>query len=344
MKAFLAPGQEAHFPRNFLVNGVWQDNPERPERIAQLRAGTVAAGCPIESPSDAGIAPIEAVHPSRYLQFLEHAFTRWSRIAEAAESVTPNIHPSGRTGGYPASVVAQAGWHMSDAGCPIVAETWHSSYWSAQSAIAAADAVLAGEGEAYALCRPPGHHAAAEVAGGFCYLNNSAIAARRLQSVHARIAVLDIDLHHGNGTQEIFYADPGVLTVSIHADPERFYPFFWGYAGETGEGAGEGHNVNLPLPRGTGDEGFLAALAKALDRIAVFAPDALVVALGLDAYEGDPFGGLAVSTAGYGQIAERIAASFGGPAVLVQEGGYLCPELGDNLAAFLTGFERARGR
>ena len=344
MKAFLSQAQTAHYPESFLVNGMWEDNPENPERIARLRAGAEAAGCAIECPPDAGIGPIAAVHPDRYLQFLERSFARWSRIKGAAASVTPNIHPSRRDGGYPASVVAQAGWHMSDASCPISAETWSSSYWSAQCAIAAADAVLSGDREAYALCRPPGHHAASEVAGGFCYINNTAIAARRLQSRYPNVATLDIDLHHGNGAQEIFYSDPSVLTISIHADPERFYPFFWGYAGETGAGAGAGFNLNFPLPRGTGDDGFLDALGGALERIEQFGPDALVIALGLDAFEGDPFGGLAVSTEGYGKIASAIAASYQGPTVLVQEGGYLCDALGDNLASFIAAFEKARDR
>ena len=344
MRAFLATdAQRAHFPRNFLVNGVMEDNPEHPDRIGRLLAGAQAAGCRIETPSDCGLAPIVAVHTPEYLHFLQHAHTRWSRIEGAAEAVTPNIHPTRRDGPYPASVVAQAGWHMADASCPIGAETWESAYWSAQAAVAAANAVLAGERHAYALCRPPGHHAGTELAGGFCYLNNVAIAVRRLQAGHPRVAVLDVDLHHGNGTQDIFYADPSVLTVSLHADPVRFYPFFWGHASERGEGAGLGYNDNLPLPRGTGDEEFLAALTRALDRVAAYAPSALMVALGLDAFEGDPFGGLAVTTTGYGRIGEAIGKRLQVPAALVQEGGYLCEALGDNLSAFLGAFVAARG-
>ncbi len=168
----------------------------------------------------------------------------------------PNIHPIARDGSYPASAVGQAGYHMADTACPISAETFDSACWSAWSAVEAADAVLAGEPAAYALCRPPGHHAFADVAGGFCFLNNSAIAAQRLRSNAARVAILDVDLHHGNGTQGIFYARADVLTVSLHADPARFYPFFWGHADERGEGAGLGANLNLPLPRKSGDDRF----------------------------------------------------------------------------------------
>ena len=343
MKAFLADThQRAHFPEHFLVNGVMEGNPERPERIDRLLAGAKRAGCTIAEPKDCGLGPIAAVHTPAYLHFLEHAHARWSRIAGATDSVTPNIHPPHRDCGYPESVVAQAGYHMGDASCPVSAETWESALWSAWSAVAAADIVLGGEDAAYALCRPPGHHAGADLAGGFCYLNNTAIAARRLQSRFPRVAILDVDLHHGNGTQDIFYHASDVFTVSIHADPIRFYPFFWGYAGEQGEGEGRGYNLNLPLARGSGDDAFLAALAEALDRIAAFAPDALLVALGLDAFEGDPFGGLAVTTDGYARIGEAIGTRIGAPAILVQEGGYLCDELGDNLAAFLGAFGSAR--
>ena len=144
-----------------------------------------------------------------------------------------------------------------------------------------------------------------------------------------------------NGTQGVFYARNDVLTVSIHADPVRFYPFFWGHADERGQGAGLGYNLNLPLPRKTGDEGFLGALAAGVARIRAFAPEALVVALGLDAYEGDPFGGLSVTTPGFARIGEAIAG-LKLPTVIVQEGGYLCDELGDNLASFLGGLAGKR--
>jgi acetoin utilization deacetylase AcuC-like enzyme len=158
-----------------------------------------------------------------------------------------------------------------------------------------------------------------------------------LRKQAARVAVLDVDLHHGNGTQGIFYARPDVLTVSLHADPVRFYPFFWGHANERGEGPGLGYNFNLPLPRKSADAAFLQALEVAFQRIRAFAPDALIVALGLDAFEGDPFGGLSVTTPGFARIGEAIAR-LGLPTVIVQEGGYLCDALGDNLTAFLTGF------
>jgi acetoin utilization deacetylase AcuC-like enzyme len=204
--------------------------------------------------------------------------------------------------------------------------------------VTAADLVLGGERAAYALCRPPGHHAFGDLAGGFCFLSNAAIAAERLRATGRRPAILDVDVHHGNGTQGVFYERGDVLTVSIHADPARFYPFFWGHAHERGEGAGRGANLNLPLPRGTGDDDYLKTLATALDRIDAFGADCLVVALGLDAHEADPFKGLAVTTDGFARIGAAIGA-IGLPSLLVQEGGYLSDALGDNLASFLKGFE-----
>jgi acetoin utilization deacetylase AcuC-like enzyme len=336
VKAFYAEEQKRHDPRAFLSSGAPQPNPEQPERVERLLAGAKAAGCTIERPRDYGLKPIAAVHSPEYLEFLQNIYVRWRRIEGASQEVIPNIHPIARDGSYPASAVGQAGYHMADTSCPISAETWESACWSAWSAVAATEAVMSGEPAAYALCRPPGHHAFNDVAGGFCFINNSAVAAQHLRRSAARVAILDVDLHHGNGTQGVFYRRPDVLTVSIHADPVRFYPFFWGHADERGEGAGLGYNLNLPLPRKTGDEGFLEALNAGLRRIQAFAPDVLVVALGLDAFEGDPFGGLSVTTDGFSRIGEAIS-TLGLPSVIVQEGGYLCDDLGLNLEAFLGG-------
>jgi acetoin utilization deacetylase AcuC-like enzyme len=337
MKTVFDPRQRAHDPQFFLSSGAPRPCPEKPARADALLAAVQRMGLEVTVPDDHGEAPIRAVHPERYLTFLRGIFPRWQRIEGASAEVIPNIHPDRRDVGYPASAVGQAGYHMTDTSCPIGASTWDAAHASAQTALHAASLVHGGARAAYALCRPPGHHAFAESAGGFCYLNNSAIAAQHLTALGGRVAILDVDLHHGNGTQGIFYDRRDVLTVSIHADPVRYYPFFWGYAAETGEGAGEGANLNLPLPRGTGDDGFMAALDTALDRVTGFAPTALVLALGLDAFEGDPFAGLAVTTPGFARIGAAIAG-LGLPTVIVQEGGYLCPELGDNLEAVLGQF------
>src|SRR6056297_363589 len=309
MKAFLDDRQRAHDPKHFMANGARLPNPEVPARVDILRAGAEAAGCAFEAPGDAGLGPVAAVHTAEYLTFLRNIHTRWRRIEGASEEVIPNIHPASRTDGYPKSAVGQAGWHQADTACPISADTWQAAYWSAQAAVAGADAVAGGARGAYALCRPPGHHAFADLAGGFCFLNNSGIAAGRLLGHGLRPAILDVDVHHGNGTQGMFYARGDVLTVSIHADPARFYPFFWGHAHERGAGPGLGANLNLPLERGTGDDGVLEALSRALERIDAFGADAIVLALGLDAHVDDPFKGLAVTTEGFARIARAIAGA-----------------------------------
>lgn len=328
-------GQRAHDPQFFLSSGAPQPCPEKPARIDALLGAVLRRGGPVVQAPDAGIAPIRRLHPDRYLTFLQTIHSRWSRIPGASAEVIPNIHPANRSDGYPLSAVGQAGFHQTDTSCPISAQTWAAAYASAQTAIHGADLVLQGQGAAYALCRPPGHHAFAELAGGFCYLNNSAIAAQRLTDAGRRVAILDVDLHHGNGTQGIFYDRGDVLTLSIHAHPERYYPFFWGYPEERGTGAGEGANLNLCLERGTADAGFLAALEQAMTALTLWGADTLVLALGLDAFEGDPFAGLAVTTPGFARIGRAVAA-LGLPTLIVQEGGYLCPELGDNLTAVLS--------
>jgi len=337
MKIIFHENQRRHDPKHFLSSGAVQPNPETPGRIDALLAGTAELGLETVSPADQGTGPIAAIHTTEYLTFLKNIHSRWRRIEGASEEVIPNIHPDRRNVGYPKSAVGQAGYHMADTACPISNQTWDSAYWAAQTAAAAADRVLGGDTTAYALCRPPGHHAFSDMAGGFCFLNNTAIAAERCVSAGRRPAIVDVDLHHGNGTQGIFYNRSDVLTVSIHADPERYYPFFWGYAQERGAGPGLGANLNLPIPRGSGDDVFIKALAVGLERVRAFGADVVIIALGLDAFEGDPFAGLSVTTSGFARIA-AACAGLGLPTIIVQEGGYLCPELGDNLKNFLGGF------
>ncbi|MGC9417870.1 MAG: histone deacetylase family protein [Rhodovulum sp.] len=338
MKAVFDDRQWHHDPKHFMANGIRLVNPEQPKRIEVLKSAAEAAGCTFAAPGDAGLGPIAALHSPEYLTFLRTIYTRWRRIEGAGDEVIPNIHPANRTDGYPKSAVGQAGFHQADTACPIAEGTWEAAYWSAQTAIAGADLLLGGERTAYALSRPPGHHAFPDLAGGFCFLNNSGIAAERLRAGGLRPAILDVDVHHGNGTQGIFYSRDDVLTVSIHADPARFYPFFWGHVQERGEGRGLGFNLNLPLTRGTGDDAYLKTLDKALARISDFGADTVVVALGLDAYVGDPFHGLAVTTPGFARIGAAIAG-LGLPLLLVQEGGYICDGLGPNLTSFLAGIQ-----
>lgn len=340
MKAIFDNRQWLHDPKHFMSNGKISPNPEQPKRIEVLQAGAEAAGCVFEPPNDAGLGPIAAIHTAEYLTFLKNIYRRWQYIDGAGDEVIPNIHPARRSDGYPKSATGQSGYHQADTACPIAKATYEAAYWSAQSAITGADHLIAGGQSAYVLSRPPGHHAFGDLAGGFCFLNNSAIAAQRLHAAGLRPAIVDVDVHHGNGTQGIFYDRDDVLTVSLHADPDRFYPFFWGHAQERGEGRGLGANLNLPLARGTDDAGVLKALGTALDRVSMFGADVLVVALGLDASIDDPFQGLAVTQGGFSDIGTALAG-LGLPTLFVQEGGYLSDSLGQNLTRVLGGYQTA---
>ena len=234
------------------------------------------------------------------------------------------------------------GYYAFDAGTPIVEGTWDAAFAAAQCAMTAAALVAEGERSAYALCRPPGHHAGRSVYGGYCFLNNAALAAQQLRERgFGKVALFDVDYHHGNGTQDIFWERDDVLFVSIHGTPETEYPYFLGYADERGAGAGEGFTLNLPLPRGTGWDTYDAALDTALQRIADFGADALVVSLGVDIYEGDPISAFKLGAERFPQLGSRLA-SLGLPTVLVQEGGYAVREIGTNVAGVLGAFGACR--
>ncbi|MGB1034868.1 MAG: histone deacetylase family protein [Primorskyibacter sp.] len=340
MQAFFDPRQSQHNPQHFMRMGVQAPNPEQPERAQRLLAGVQDAGWQVRAPDDHGVGPIAAIHSADYLTFLRTIHAQWQAMPGASDEVIPNVHPRGRGDSYPSGPIGLAGWHQSDTACPITAQTWDSAYWSAQTALSAVEAARV-TGLAYALCRPPGHHAFSDSASGFCFLNNAAIAAQSLRDSGHRVAVLDVDVHHGNGTQGIFYDRGDVLTLSVHGDPEAFYPFFWGHAHERGQGVGQGANLNLPLPMGSGDTPYLQAVDQALTRAALFGADALVVALGLDAHESDPFQALRVTTDGFHALGRRLGA-LSIPIVLVQEGGYLSDALRANLSAVLTGVMTAR--
>ncbi len=343
MKVVYSDKHVLHDPAFFLVRGERRDSAEKPGRADILLKAARDGGHEIVAPAYTGLVPVLAIHTPEYVDFLQVAQREWRALEGAGPEVIPNVHPVRYRGTYPRAIAGRAGWHQVDGACPIGAGTWEAALAAAQVAVTAAQTVMdetragATAPMAYALCRPPGHHAYADMAGGFCFLNNTAIAAQHLRTEHQRVAILDVDVHHGNGTQGIFYARNDVLTVSIHADPADYYPFFWGHAHERGEGTGEGSNFNLPLPLGSSDAVWLAAGERALERIRTFAPTVLVVALGLDASEHDPLQGLKVTTSGFGRMAAMIAA-LKLPTVLVQEGGYLGPELGDNLMAVLRGF------
>jgi acetoin utilization deacetylase AcuC-like enzyme len=327
-----------HDPRTFLVRGRLGEPREVPERAERLLRAAHGAGHTIVAPRAQDDGMLGLVHTPDYLDFLAEGHAAWRALPEAGPEIVPNVHPNRAMETYPKGIVGRAGWHMADTACPLGEGTWAAARASAGLALTAADLVLDGAAVAYALCRPPGHHAFPDMAGGFCFLNNVAIAAERCVARLGHVAILDVDVHHGNGTQACFYDRRDVFFASIHGDPANFYPYFAGHAHERGAGAGLGTTLNLPLPPRSGDEPWLAALDRALGAIRRFAPRLILVSLGLDAQAGDPLGILDVSAAGFRAAGARIAA-LGLPTVLVQEGGYLCPGLETNLAAFLAGFE-----
>jgi acetoin utilization deacetylase AcuC-like enzyme len=292
-----------------------------------------------------GASALAAIHTPRYLDFLAHAWDEWVALdpANAAKDAFPSLWPvrSFRTDVLPANFSARMGLFSFDAGSPITSGTWAAARAGADCAVMAAQHVSSGNRAAFALTRPPGHHAGADFFGGYCFLNNAALAAQHLRnSGLQRVAVLDIDYHHGNGTQAIFYDRPDVLFASIHGDPHTEYPFYLGYSDEVGGGAGYGFNLNLPLPRGTDFAQWRAALARAVQRISTFGAEALVVSLGLDTFEGDPISGFKLRSDDYFRVGEELARA-GLPTVFVFEGGYAVAELGVNAVNVLEGFEQA---
>jgi len=336
MKAFHHPDEALHAPKFFLMRGAPRSNFEVPARAASLRAGLDMLGLVPEATRPATREQLLKLNTPDYLDFLEQAAAQWAELPEAGPEVVANIHPTpemlAQMQRPPGHVISRAGHYMADTACPIGPGTWEASIGAAGCALAAAEVVAKG-GAAYALCRPPGHHAYGGRAGGHCYINNSALAAQRLRDAGAkRVAVLDIDSHHGNGTQGIFWDRADVLTISIHGDPSRYYPWYVGFAEETGTA-----NLNLPQAFGTGDEGWLDALASAITAIHAFRPDALVVPLGFDASEFEPLAALKVTEEGFA----RAGAAIGKlrlPTAFCQEGGYNVDVLGQLLKRFLSGF------
>jgi acetoin utilization deacetylase AcuC-like enzyme len=333
MRLFWDERQRLHAPVQELHNGGFVPYAEHCGRIDSMLAALGACG----GTADHGEAPLLRVHPRPYLDFLKTAFDDWKaagRPGDASGYIWPVV------GRRPLSldrIDARLGQYSIDASTPIAEGSWESAYWSAQTALSALDSVLAGDRSAFALCRPPGHHAGADYMGGYCYLNNAAIAAEAARAAGTeRVAILDIDYHHGNGTQDIFLARGDVFVASIHADPRTDFPFFWGHSDERGIGEGEGATLNLPLPRGTAIGGYQAALDGALEAVAAFGAGLLVCSFGADTFAGDPICSFALETADYRPVARRVA-SLDLPTLVVMEGGYAVDALGANVASFLEG-------
>ena len=293
-------------------------------------------------------AVLEKIHHPSYLDFMASAWSRWTAQApgNADSDILPSIWPARglRYDAPTSNFSAQLGRYAFDTGSPIMGGTWNAALAGAACAIEAAKSVASKAqaapltGAAMALTRPPGHHAGPDFFGGYCFLNNAALAAQTLRdSGHSRVAVLDVDYHHCNGTQTIFYQRADVFTVSIHGDPTTEYPFYLGYSDERGEGAGQGYNLNLPLPVGTDFAAWSATLARALEAIQTFGASAVIVSLGVDTFEGDPISRFLLRSDDYFAVGQQIA-SLHLPTVFVMEGGYAVAEVGVNVVNVLEGF------
>ena len=339
MKIFYSETHRNHYPPFEVFDGglrvPYLENPDRMDRI--LNALRQANWAEVREPADFGLGPITAVHDAGYLDFLASCWTEWLASASTDKStLIPATFALRRTPQKPKGLLGRAGYYIMDLSACIVEGTYPAALASANCSLSAAQAVTEGARSAFALCRPPGHHAGRDYAGGYCFINNAAVAAHWLSS-RGRVAVLDIDYHCGNGTQDIFYERDDVLTISIHADPDFEYPHYIGFANERGSGRGLGFHRNFPLPAGTEDAAYLKTLDESLRLIETFVPSFLVISAGMDVYADDPLGTIRVTTEGIGEIGKRIAA-LGLPTVIVMEGGYNNDALGRNVAALLENF------
>ena len=306
--------------------------PARADYILQALQ-TAGLGDVLE-PVDHGRAPLERVHAPRYLRFIEGAHTEWLATGGEGDAF-PAVWPvrTLRSDVEPASFAARMGLYSMDSGTPLTAGTWTAAKTGADCAVNAAHALRLGERGAFVLSRPPGHHAGADFFGGYCFLNNAALAAQHMLDDGARkVAIIDIDYHHGNGTQAIFYDRADVFYASLHGDPRTEFPFFLGHADETGIGEGAGFNANFPLPVGVANEDWFAALDWALARLAVYQPELLIVSLGVDTYGGDPISHFKLDEPEFRAMGRRLAA-FGAPTLFIQEGGYATAAIGRNVVA-----------
>jgi len=339
MKVYYSETHRKHEPPFEVFEGglrvPYLENADRMDRILNALHGTDWAE--VIEPVDFGLDPIYAVHDKEYMNFLASAWTEWLATDSTDKStLLPSTFALRRHPQKPTSVLGRAGYYMMDLSACIVEGTHQAALASANCALNAAQTVASGEHSAFALCRPPGHHAGKDYAGGYCFINNASVAANWLSS-KGKVALLDIDYHCGNGTQDIFYERDDVLTISIHADPNFEYPHFAGYADEHGKGIGLGFHHNFPLPAGTDDASYISTLDRALELIREFKPVYLVLSAGMDIYADDPLGKIKVTTDGIGEIGKRIA-SLSLPTVIVMEGGYNNEALGRNITGLLGEF------
>ena len=340
MKTVYTQTHRLHHGNHEFSNGLLVPCFEMPRRAELVLERVKAQGLgEVIPPDDYGLEPILRVHAPNLVRFLQTAWDQWAALGRTHDALPMAWPVRGMNQSRePDQIDAKLGFFSLDAGSPIQAGTWQAVYGSAQVALTGAKLVSSGANAAFALCRPPGHHAASDYIGGYCYLNNAAIAAQALRDAGAtRVAVLDVDYHHGNGTQTIFYDRADVLVINLHADPMVEYPFYLGHADERGIGAGEGFNLNYPMPHGTGFDAWFEALEDACKRLQQYAPDVIVVSLGVDTYKDDPISQFKLDSPDYLRIGERIAR-LKKPALFVMEGGYAIEPIGVNAVNVLEGF------
>lgn len=350
MKLFFSPAQLAHQPRQYMVHGKLIHAFENNDRATTLLAALAQAGLSPQQPKEHGLAPIHAVHADHFVDFLRTAYDEFQKLPNAGPEVLPNIHPhvsaapdfGPRPKPRPTGIIGRAGWYVGDLSAVIMQGTYESALMSAYAALDAAQALLDGDAASFALCRPPGHHAYIDRAAGFCFLNNAALAAQKLRERYRRVAILDFDTHHGDGTQAIFYRRDDVYFGSVHTDPSAYYPHYVGYADERGAGKGAGFNRNIPLGHGADDAAFLAANKAVIDEAQAHGAEALVISAGWDAHRKDPLSKLNVTTDAYARLGEIYGALML-PTVIVQEGGYSLEAIADAARAFTTAYRATKG-
>ncbi len=331
MKIVCSEANVIHNPRWEFSRGRRIYSKDIPSRAAIIRKALEESDMSIEwiepkSFPEGGIAEVHS-----YFDYVR----RVTATLNPDEIIYPDVFPIRRKVRRPTHNAVLAGYYCFDTATPLTRNTFDAAKSAVDCALTAAE-LLPREGLVYALCRPPGHHAEQETFGGYCYFNNLALAARLL-SPWGRIAILDLDFHHGNGTQDIFYDSAEVFTASIHGDPEQTFPYFSGFSDEKGAGEGFGANLNLPLSPGASFERFLSRLDEALTEIRNFRPRALLLAVGFDNSKGDPAGSFDLYPKHYPVIAQRVA-SLGYPTLIIQEGGYRTETLGRNAVSFLRAF------
>lgn len=343
MITFFCPEHVAHAPTYEFFRGVKGACLETPARAEGVHRELIARGHEIRTPTVDSSDVLTRIHSARYLRFLESAWDQWLALdpANAEEQPFPSSWPvrTLRSDVEPDDFIARLGLYSMDNETPMAAGTWTAAKAAANAAASAAALLGTGARSAFCGTRPPGHHSGADFMGGYCFLNNAAVAAQALRDQGGeRIAILDVDYHHGNGTQSIFYHRADVPYVSLHGDPRVEYPFYLGHADETGEGPGQGFNLNLPLPAGTAADQWFAALEIACARIAAHRPAALVVSLGLDTYAGDPLTKFQLESSDYLKLGARLSR-LRLPTIFILEGGYAVATLGENAVNVIDGFE-----